>query len=287
MMATNSTNYWKICVLLFLIISSLVIHQVVFSKDSFKLSSFTPCKVHSPDKLLNALKFVLSLDNRQKKYYSQNAEDGVTEALLEYIEPNSKYYVEFGTQSGVECNTRFLREKKTGWRGLLMDGGFENAAINLHKEFIRHDNIVQLFEKYAVPKEMDLLSVDTDFKDYWILKAILQSNYRPRIIISEVNTFLGWEKSISVPHNSTQDRWDGYSQYFGYSLAAGFKLGREYGYSLIYCERIGVNCWFIIDGKEGFGEGFRISDYIKPQHIFRPNKLSHKFDKQNRPYVNV
>lgn len=32
-----------------------------------------------------------------------------------------------------------------------MDGGNENPAINLHKEFITSDNIVDLFKKHEVP----------------------------------------------------------------------------------------------------------------------------------------
>lgn len=42
---------------------------------------------------------------------------------------------QFGTQDGSERNTRFLHER-LGWDGLLMDGGFENPAINLQREFI-------------------------------------------------------------------------------------------------------------------------------------------------------
>ena len=42
-----------------------------------------------------------------------------------------------------------------------MDGRFEDSEINLKKEFFFPDNIVQLFEKYKVRKQFDLLSVDT------------------------------------------------------------------------------------------------------------------------------
>lgn len=32
-----------------------------------------------------------------------------------------------------------------------MDGGYENASMNLHKEFITPSNINDLFAKYRVP----------------------------------------------------------------------------------------------------------------------------------------
>tara|TARA_Y100001935_G_C17281180_1_gene497571 strand:- start:1118 stop:1249 length:132 start_codon:yes stop_codon:yes gene_type:complete len=43
-----------------------------------------------------------------------------------------------------------------------MDGGNENDAINLKKEFITAENINELFEKYNVPESFDLLSIDID-----------------------------------------------------------------------------------------------------------------------------
>lgn len=44
-----------------------------------------------------------------------------------------------------------------------MDGGYENASINLHKEFITPSNINDLFAKYRVPKVFDFLSIDVDY----------------------------------------------------------------------------------------------------------------------------
>ena len=59
------------------------------------------------------------------------------------------YYVEFGTQNATEINTRYLRENFS-WTGLLMDGSNENLQINLHKEIILHENVIDLFKKYGV-----------------------------------------------------------------------------------------------------------------------------------------
>ena len=56
-------------------------------------------------------------------------------------------------QSGLECNSRFLREH-CGWHGLMMDGGFQNSVINLNKEFITRENIVHLFQKYNVSHQV-------------------------------------------------------------------------------------------------------------------------------------
>ena len=221
---------------------------------------------------IEVLKLLLSMRKFEKRVYSQNGEDGVIEAIFNHIGTTDKYFVEFGTESGVQCNTRYLREAKN-WTGLLMDGGFENKARNLHKEMIYPSNIVSLFKKYKVPKKFDLLSVDTDFKDWFILRNILKAGYRPRVLITEVNTFIMDSEAKTVPLESNQTRWDGRTQYFGFSVAAGWMLARHYGYSMVYCDVEGVNCFYVIDGAEGFGEGFRISDYYTVVALWKRNRL--------------
>lgn len=131
----------------------------------------------------------------EDKIYSQNGEDGILLVLLDIIGIKSKYYVEFGVENGMECNTRILREK-LNFTGLLMDGGNENKDINLNREFITERNIIDLFNNYNVPQSFDVLSVDVDMFDWWILLRILRdSSYKPRIIIVETNPTLCLEET--------------------------------------------------------------------------------------------
>ena len=124
---------------------------------------------------------------KEKKLHSQNKEDGVILSLISLLNLHMTggIYVEFGTESGKECNTRYLRETLK-WSGLLMDGYRANSAINLHREIILYSNVIQLFKKYNVSKEFDLFSEDTDYADYWIVKKVI-SLYRPKLVIHEVN----------------------------------------------------------------------------------------------------
>jgi hypothetical protein len=180
----------------------------------------------------------------ENKIFSQNGEDGITMKLIELIYEGDNYnkiYVEFGVENGMECNTRILREKYN-WGGLQMDGSNENLWINLRKEFIMKENVVELFRKYHVPYNINLLSVDIDYNDFYCLKEIL-ANYQCDIIICEYNaTHLANEDKIIIYDKN--GRWDG-SNYFGASLLSLDKLGRKYNYSLIYCNNNGVNCFFI------------------------------------------
>ena len=131
-------------------------------------------------------KIPLPLHRFEYRFYSQNQEDGIIEEILYHIGQDSKYYVEFGAGDGFrESNTARLRED-FGWQGLLMDMCFTNPDINLQQEYITAENINELFEKYKVPKNLDFLSIDVDYNDFYIWRA-LDSTFRPRLVMIEYN----------------------------------------------------------------------------------------------------
>ena len=81
---------------------------------------------------------------------------------------------------------------------LLLDGGNEDPSINLKKVMFWPDNIIELFRRFEVREHFDLLSVDMDSYDWFILERILEHDYRPRVIIIECNTMFDLEDSKSV-----------------------------------------------------------------------------------------
>ena len=169
------------------------------------------------------------------KHFSQNREDGVILSLIEFLKLDKPgTYVEFGTETGAEINTRYIRER-LNWTGLLMDGSNENAAINLKKESIFHTNILELFEKYQVPLDLDLFSEDTDYADYWIVEKVL-SKYKPKMLIHEVNQ---QTSCVTVPKPVALTFWDG-SEFHGGSVCAFRCLAIASGYTMVYCESAGV-----------------------------------------------
>lgn len=229
---------------------------------------------------------VINLSQYEQRIYSQNGEDGITKKIFEAMGIDSGYYVEFGVEDGKECNTRFLREAYN-WNGLMMDGGYENLSINLQKEFITAENINDLFVKYEVPDDFDLLSIDLDYNDFYVWKAI-EDHYQPKVVIIEYNaTHLPNEdKVIYYDANNGWDR----TNYYGASLLAMYNLGREKGYSLVYAERNGVNCFFIRDDILANLNFYflNVNDvqalYKKPRYGYGPNG-GHIADPLNRPYL--
>ncbi|KAI8465406.1 MAG: hypothetical protein J3K34DRAFT_487847 [Monoraphidium minutum] len=179
---------------------------------------------------------------RDKTVFSQAGEDGILEAILDCIGPGegrgARYYAEFGTQDCSECTTRYLRTK--GWTGLLMDGGYSNASINLQQEFMRSDNIAALFKKHGVPHpHFDHLTVDVDLNTFWLLRAVLAAGYWPRSVAVEYNRQPpGGGPGNFAPNQSYAvvdmpgEMWAG-GCYYGASGLALERLVRAFDYSLV------------------------------------------------------
>jgi hypothetical protein len=69
--------------------------------------------------------------------------------------------------------------------------------INLNKELIHFTNVLEILEKYKILQDIDLLSVDTDYADYWIIQKIL-TQYKPKVLIHEINQHSP-DTCVSVP----------------------------------------------------------------------------------------
>ncbi len=192
----------------------------------------------------------LHLSNFENKVFSQNGEDGIIEEIFKRIGTTNKFFVEFGVENGNECNSRQLLENKS-WSGLWMDGSDKNVAwglkkfshlpINFQSTFVTAENIEGLLEKFEVPQEPDLFVIDIDGNDFWVWKTI--EKYRPRVMILEYNASHEADVDWVMPYNSTHV-FDGTS-YFGASLLALDKLGKEKGYTLVNCDSRGVNAFFV------------------------------------------
>jgi hypothetical protein len=196
--------------------------------------------------------------------YSQMGDDGILWYLFSLIGTTNKKCVEICAGDGIECNTANLIIND-GWVGLLFDGNEENTrrgerfyAIcpetlfsppTLVNAWITAENVNSLIRDAGFAGEIDLLSLDMDGVDYWIWRAI--DVIRPRVVVVEYNISLGPELAVTVPYNpdfvwqATPGSSDFRDWYFGASLAAFAKLGREKGYRLVGSLRHGLNAYFI------------------------------------------
>ena len=228
---------------------------------------------------------IVDLSKHELTRYSDSGEDGIIEKLFEMYGVTNKYYVEFGAEWGNCQNNTFSLRKHFGFTGLLMDSSYENESINLHKHYVTENNVIELFEKYHVPNNFDLLSLDIDSHDFYVLNKLLQ-NYSPRIIVCEYNaTHLPHEDKV-VLRNETNF----IGNYFGASILAFYNIGRKYKYSLVYSNKKGVNLFFVRDDilSSSKYKIMHINDVAKiynaPTYGTGPNG-GHIHDNLNREYT--
>tara|TARA_B100000242_G_scaffold198177_1_gene143302 strand:- start:452 stop:1339 length:888 start_codon:yes stop_codon:yes gene_type:complete len=190
------------------------------------------------------------------KVFSQWGEDGIISFLINNLEIENKFFVEFGVEDYVESNTRFLL-KKNNWSGLIIDSSIKNIDfIKKDQIYWRHDikalceyiskkNINKILTDNTYMRNIGLLSIDIDGNDYWIWNEITSIN--PSIVIIEYNSLLGKDKSLVVPYKEDFNRSkEHYSNiYYGASLSALTKLANIKNYALVGCNSAGNNAFFV------------------------------------------
>ena len=188
--------------------------------------------------------------------FSQWGDDGVIQFLINQINIENKFFIEFGVENYQESNTRFLL-MNSNWSGLIIDSSQSNISLikksdlywkhNLNAvcEFITAENVDRLLTNYSPFNNPGIISIDIDGIDYWVWKSIVSLD--PIIVIIEYNSIFGYEKSLTVPYNSKFERKNMHfsNLYFGASIKALYDLGIEKGYSLIYCTSSGNNAYFV------------------------------------------
>ncbi len=230
------------------------------------------------------------------KVYSQCDEDGIIQEIFRRIGNGNRVFVEFGVETGIECNTvKLLLE---GWRGLWLDGSEANVAqirsrydafckngrLVAIPSFITAENINTLIQQGGITGEIDLLSIDIDNNDYWVWKAI--GVVKPRVVVIEYNATLRPPFSGVVPYEPTKT-WYG-SNYFGASLEALVRLGRQKGYRLVGCSFNGANAFFVHEAFAGdhfLDPPTAEEHYEPPRYFFSLLGAGHR--PQPGPYVLV
>lgn len=184
----------------------------------------------------------------EKKIYSQNGEDGIIEHIFNHITPTNKRFAEIGVSAESEqqpqTNTMNLTNK--GWAGHWFDCvDMPHVPLTCYfvKKMLTADNVAETFESLRIPHDIDILSIDIDGNDYYLLKAL--RDYRPILYILEYNGCFDGSIEHIMPRNDNY-MWPGQSdRTAGISLKSLTKYANDIGYDLVYCESMGVNAFFV------------------------------------------
>jgi hypothetical protein len=189
--------------------------------------------------------------------FSQNGEDGILDVLRKQLGSSNRYFMEIGAGSGVENNTAWLAlaEKHSG---LMIEGDALRAAraarmisganlgVECHHLFVVPGIATQV-ASLALQRDPDVLSVDIDGCDYYVVKALLDAGVRPRILVVEYNSAFGTEQSVTIEYQEHFDFASAHPThlYYGVSIAGWRSYLEKQGYRFVTVERNGVNAFFV------------------------------------------
>jgi hypothetical protein len=210
------------------------------------------------------------------RVHSQNGEDGILAYLLARIGPTTREVVEFGIGDGTECCAANL-VLTFGWSAHLLEADEDDARaaaafyaeragdrVHVDHTAVEPDTVDALLSRHVAPV-FDVLSVDIDGNDYWVLEGL--EAVRPRLIVVEYNATFGPERSVTIPYARGFDRYRAHASgfYHGASLTALARLGERKGYVLAGCDSRGTNA-FLVDAEVAAGS----VEAVSPADAFAP-----------------
>lgn len=189
--------------------------------------------------------------------FSQFGEDGILDYLCETLELPRPTVVEFGVGDFTECNSRFLAETRCAnvlavdsYAGLVqslrkMDVAWKTDVRCISTWLTPQSAAELLIEAHAIFGTVDILSVDLDGNDFWILDALDLTGIA--IVVVEYNLLFGPDATVSIPQRDDFSRQKAHYSYlyFGASLRAMTTLMAKRGFSFIGSNRQGNNAFFV------------------------------------------
>jgi hypothetical protein len=222
------------------------------------------------------------------KVYSQQDEDGIINAIFKRI-PHNGTFVEIGLQDGTECNS--LNLLLNGWKGIWVEGdpaqvsrisksiGTTEAPgiLKVINTFVDRESILQVCkESLAFVKSgtLDFFSMDIDGNDYYLVEEMLKGDFKPSVFCVEYNGRFPVGMNVKIKYNR-EHLWD-MTEYMGASLSAYTDLMGRHGYTLLCCNVVGVNAFFIRNEFAGHFKIYSESELYQPaRHYLSPMMHGH------------
>ncbi len=224
--------------------------------------------------------------------FSQNGEDGVLDVLRSQLICRNRYFVEIGAADGIENNTAWLLVADRHY-GLMIEGdpvlsarahrlvagyGIGTQCRQMFVTLERIPALVGLLDQ----RDPDVLSLDIDGNDYFIARALLDAEVRPKILVVEYNSVFGPDDCVTVQYRENFDfrRAHPTELYYGVSVAGWRKLLEPRGYRFVTVESCGVNAFFVDPTcfEPGFLQG--VSGCAFEENRYQRVKFGMTWDKQ-------
>lgn len=203
------------------------------------------------------------------KVYSQWEEDGIIDFLVASLKIEKPRILELGAGNFLESNSRYICEYLSAAayvvdaredlpKGVSSSGLEWKTHIFSEVTWISPSNISEIcLRARAKLGRIDILSIDLDGQDYWVLKEIELSKIQ--IVICEFNPIFGNKIKVSVPENHSFVRSKNTKNLFwGGSLNLFSSHMSSQGFSLVGTNLVANNAFFV---RSELKNRIRIKDY--------------------------
>jgi hypothetical protein len=179
--------------------------------------------------------------------------------LLMILGIHGGYVVDIAAADGYTQSSTLGFFKREAWAGLAVEmdprrfatlafiySAFPNAR--LARARVTPINVKSLLEGHEVPKDFDLLNLDIDSYDLYVIEAMLKSEFRPKVISMEINEKIPPPLFFTVDYDESH-YWM-MDHFFGCSIQAAAATVKPYGYilqNLIYNNAIFVRTDIALD----------------------------------------
>ncbi len=201
-------------------------------------------------------KDVKNLNQVEYKVFSQNGEDGIIDFLLNRLNIQNPKFLEIGVGDYKESNTRYIFMKSPN-RGMIIDNvknlkqkvskhvKLWKGDLTIVEKTITSENISNILNMNNFQKNLDLLSLDIDGIDYWVMDEIPDN--LSKIVIAEYNATFGPDLEITVPNinNFNRTKYHYSNLCYGMSLRAIINLMMRKNYIFIGANKACNNAFFV------------------------------------------
>lgn len=200
-----------------------------------------------------------NLWDAEVKVYSQWGEDGILDFIFSKLGVLKPRVIEVGAGNFSECNSRFLAEFLNA--SVVAIDNRPDLIAEIDRSDLRWKTHIKGIQTWVTTKNInnliseghefmggvDLLSLDLDGNDYWILKEADLNSIK--VVVLEYNPLFGSQKALTVLEEDSFDRTQKHYSwlYYGASLKAYVELMAEKGFKFIGTNRVGNNAFFVVN----------------------------------------